>query len=183
MLQSPAGTLWNCTCAPVPCAGPLTSIPASGQDSFTNAFALTGRPVDSRTLTYRFAAGARQGALLAKDGSPGMLALSCAAPAGTNASNAISAARPKTNVRILNSEHIPGHSRAISGKTMTHNRTRGCYFSPIVYCLARFAYTKELRSKRSASLARIKRKTYYSFCHGAHTHQNSFRNRLLRLHL
>src|SRR5437016_3960062 len=110
MLQSPAGTLWNCTCAPVPCAGPLTSIPASGQDSFTSAFALTGRPVDSRTLTYRFAAGARQAALLAKDGSPGMLALSCAAPAGTNASNATNAARPKINARIFDFEGMAGHS-------------------------------------------------------------------------
>src|SRR5690348_5946245 len=110
MLQSPAGTLWNCTWAPVPCAAPLTSIPASGQDSFTRALALTGRPVDSRTLTYRFAAGARQAALLAKDGSPGMPALSCATPAGTSVSKVINAARLKINVRILSFEHIAGHS-------------------------------------------------------------------------
>src|SRR5438093_294126 len=120
MLQSPAGTLWNCTWAPVPCAAPLTSIPASGQDNFTRVFALTGRPVDSRTLTYRFAAGARQAALLAKDGSPGMPALSCAMLAGTNADNATDAERTKINARILDFEHIAGHSRVKLQRTTGH---------------------------------------------------------------
>src|SRR5437588_11114594 len=108
MLQSPAGTLWNCTWAPVPCAAPLTSIPASGQDSFTRAFALRGRPVDSRTLTYRFAAGARQAALLAKDGSPGMPALSCATLAGTSVSKVTNATRTKINAQILDFERMAG---------------------------------------------------------------------------
>src|ERR1700674_2145607 len=116
MLQSPAGTLWNCTCAAVPCAGPLTSIPVIGQDSFAIAVVLTGMPVDSRTLMYRLAVGPRQAALLEKDGSPMGVGSPCAATPGAHNSDKTNAARaPEINARIFEFGSMAGHFQETRG--------------------------------------------------------------------